>query len=368
MRSVAVSSVVLSLMLVLGACNAKKPGGGAGQSQAALDSAPTTKDCNQASLLLPAETVIANVGSNTITIGDLGPNYTTQESQLQREYCQKVYSIREKATTNKISLMLIDDAAKKAGQEPKDFVKAYMDKNAAKPSDKQVTDFYNQYKGPSTPPLAKVKAQVEMTLLNQERQKAMATLLASLRKDAAVKVTLPDVRPPALTISTPDYAPSQGPQEAKVKIVEFSDFQCPYCSMAAKAMDGVKKRFGDQVQVIYRNYPLPFHANARDAAIYGLCANQQQKFWPMHDKMFANQSKLDKKSLRSYASALGLDMKAFDKCSQSTDVGKQVDADMQEGEKLGVAATPTLFINGRKYAGGLDEQDLDNAIQAALQK
>ncbi len=161
--------------------------------------------------------------------------------------------------------------------------------------------------------------------------------------------------------------PSLGPENAPVTIVEFSDFQCPYCAAAVPTLDQVMSAYPDKVRLVYRSFPLPQHANAYKAAEAGLCADEQGQFWPMHDWMFAHQSQLALTDLKQEAMALGLDSAQFDSCLDSGKYAARVEADLKAGEAAGVSATPTFFINGRELLGAQPFEAFKQIIDEELQ-
>jgi protein-disulfide isomerase len=167
---------------------------------------------------------------------------------------------------------------------------------------------------------------------------------------------------------TPGNGPSFGPPSAPVTIVEFSDFQCPFCSRVVPTLKKIKENFAGKVRVVWRNYPLPFHAQAPLAAEAALAANAQGKFWEMHDKLFENQRALDRASLDKYASEIGLDMTRFKADLDSNRYKNDVQADVQYGNSIpgGGMGTPTFFINGKKIAGAYPYEKFEQMIKAAL--
>ena len=168
----------------------------------------------------------------------------------------------------------------------------------------------------------------------------------------------------------PGQGPSFGPANAPVTIVEFSDFQCPFCSRVVPTMKKIKETFGKKVRVVWRNYPLPFHQDAPGAAEAALAANAQGKFWEMHDKMFENQRALDRASLERYASEIGLDVARFKADLDGGRYKSAVKADTDYGNSLpgGGMGTPTFFINGRKLAGAYPYEKFEQLIKEALAK
>jgi protein-disulfide isomerase len=163
-------------------------------------------------------------------------------------------------------------------------------------------------------------------------------------------------------------APSFGPADAKVTIVEYSDFECPYCSMAAQTTTKIKEKYGDRVRIVFRQFPLGFHQNALPAAEASLAANAQGKFWQMHDIMFENQKALDRASLETYAQQIGLDVDAFKAALDNKTFEAQAKADMKLGEEVGVNGTPTLFVGAERVQNPGDFDAISKQIDAALAK
>lgn len=161
-------------------------------------------------------------------------------------------------------------------------------------------------------------------------------------------------------------APGFGPTDAKVTVVEFSDFQCPYCSKAAVAMKKLKDKYGDKVRFVFRQFPLSFHQNAREAAEASLAAHAQGKFWAFHDRLFENQSALDRASLEKHAGAVGLDLTAFKKALDEKAHAGAVDQDLKLGEEAGVDGTPSLFVNGARAPNPSDYDAVAELVETAL--
>jgi protein-disulfide isomerase len=146
-------------------------------------------------------------------------------------------------------------------------------------------------------------------------------------------------------------APVKGPAGAKVTVVAFSDFQCPFCSRAVPVMKQIEDEYKGKVKIAFKQLPLPFHDKAHLAAEAALAANEQGKFWQMHDKLFANQQALDRPNLEKYAEELGLNMTKFKAALDSGKFKDKVDSDAKEGAAVGATGTPTFFINGTKVVG-----------------
>jgi predicted DsbA family dithiol-disulfide isomerase len=161
-------------------------------------------------------------------------------------------------------------------------------------------------------------------------------------------------------------APGFGAPDAAVVLVEFSDFQCPYCAEAARTVKQVKERYATGVRFVFRNFPLPSHPDAFRAAQAAVAAHEQGKFWGLHDQMFDNQQALGAAALSGHAKSAGLDVAAFEKASQSDVARARVQTDLALGERVNVNGTPTLFLNKRRVENPLDFDALSSAIDEVL--
>jgi protein-disulfide isomerase len=148
-------------------------------------------------------------------------------------------------------------------------------------------------------------------------------------------------------------APVRGNPEAKVAVVEFSDFECPYCGKAVPTLNQIAETYGDKVRIVFKHMPLGMHAKAPAAHAAAEAAYRQGKFWEMHDKIFSNQAEMGPEKYRDYARELGLDLKRFDRDVADTAVKKRIDEDRAEATRLGITATPSFFVNGRYLPGAV---------------
>ncbi|MFL6350290.1 MAG: DsbA family protein [Bryobacteraceae bacterium] len=161
-------------------------------------------------------------------------------------------------------------------------------------------------------------------------------------------------------------APALGPQNAPITLVEFSDFQCPYCIAAAPELAAVLKAYPAQVKLIFKQYPLETHSQAALAAAAAVAAHRQGKFWPMYDAMFATRDGLSKENLVALAQKNGLDLKRFEADLDATEVKEAITRDVQDGDRAGVEGTPTLFIDGQRYNGPIELGSLKPVLDAEL--
>lgn len=187
-------------------------------------------------------------------------------------------------------------------------------------------------------------------------------VLRELQKQGPVQ---PRVLEDAVAIPVKDD-PSRGPDSAKITIVTFSDFQCPYCALAAPKAVAIAAQYPKDVKLVFKQFPLDFHSNAYYAAEASLAAHAQGKFWPLHDKMFANFRQLSRENILRWAGELGIDLKTFKADLDSGKYRPVIDREVNEGAGAGVMGTPTFFINGKRYNGPFELEALKPIIDAEL--
>jgi len=160
-----------------------------------------------------------------------------------------------------------------------------------------------------------------------------------------------------------------GNANASVTIIEFSDFECPFCGrFYTETLPLIKQNYIDtgKVKLVYRDFPLSFHADAEKAAEAAECAGEQNKYWEMHDKLFENQNALSVDNLKQYAKDMGLDSAKFNLCLDSGKTATEVQKDLTDGQSYGVSGTPTFFINGVEVVGAQPYSAFDQVIKQAL--
>jgi protein-disulfide isomerase len=204
-------------------------------------------------------------------------------------------------------------------------------------------------------------------------QSEIVAKLEKLEKAAPSRPPMPPAPPPgpdaaktyAVSVGT---SATDGPDDAWVTIVEFSDFQCPFCERAAKTMGELREAYGKDLRLVFKHNPLPFHSRGLPAALAVECARDQNKFWPMHDKLFANARALGDPELEAYAKELGLDLKKFKACLSSQKHKKRVDEDQAQARTFSARGTPNFFINGHFISGAQRIEAFKSVIDAELQK
>ena len=200
---------------------------------------------------------------------------------------------------------------------------------------------------------------------SREQTRIRQALLLSLRRKANIHIALPQPEPPVLSVSADDD-PSIGSDRARITIVEFSDYQCPYCKLSVPVIKELLQEYPLDVKVIYRDYPGPNHPYASQAAEAAHCAGDQGKFWAYHDLLFQQQNQQGW-DFAALANELKLDSLAFGSCLSNGRYREEVAADLRDGLNLGISSTPTFFVNGRPLIGARPLADFKALIDPLLE-
>lgn len=307
---------------------------------------------------------VAKIGDKVISEKEFNAGI---ESDLY-EAEMKVYEIKM-AKLKSMALQHFIDADPKKGTKSND---EYLDSEIAKDikiSDKDVQKFITDRQIPKEQINDDIKQKITEYLQVEAKKEAIEKWLANKTQKSPIEVYFNKPELPVFKVEVGD-APVKGNPSAKVTIVEYSDFQCPFCSKAATTVNEIAKKYGNKVQIAFKHYPLPFHAQAKIASQASMCAYEQKKeaFWTMHDKMFADQSKLDQDSLINTAKAAGLKVEDFKNCLTSQKYVPFIEKNVAEGQQLGVKSTPTFFINGKLLAGALPVEAFSEVIDEELAK
>lgn len=301
---------------------------------------------------------VATVDGQPIYDEDLAP---AVEGQLQPLRNQE-YEIKRKALDSLIEQKMLDAAAKKKGLTVEKLLDQEVNSKISDPSDAEVEGYYYGLGGRIAKPLAEVKTQLRDSLKQAKIRQARENYLKSVREDTKVVVLL---SAPRIEVAH-DPARVRGNPKAPIMIVEFSDYQCPYCHQAEPTVKDVLAKYGDKVRLSYRDFPLTaIHSQAMIAAEASRCALEQGKFWEYHDQLFTA-TKLEKDALIGYARDLKLDDKQFEACLTSEKYKADIEKDEQDGRKAGVNGTPAFFINGIFLNGAKPREEFTSVIDDEL--
>jgi len=306
----------------------------------------------------------AKVGGDVITLGEVEQAGRAQLSKLDEQR----QAILEEKLDEIIGQKLLAQEAKKRGLSVEDLLKAEVYGKAPEVPDSEVTSFMTQNKA-RLPQMdeATLKMRIWDYLRAQKVNERRQAYVQSLRSagDVTVYLTAPVVR---VSVSS-DGTFVRGAKDAPVTIVEFSDFQCPFCKSATNTVKQVLDKYPGKVKLVFRDFPIPsLHPAAPKAHEAARCAADQGKFWEYHDVLFEKSPKQSPEDLKQYAKDLKLDTNAFTQCLDSGKHEAAVNKDIQEGSGLGVTGTPTFFINGRQLVGSQPITAFQKIVDSELAK
>ena len=294
--------------------------------------------------------VVGRVGDRMVTMADLDEAWRSNDAASRMRMLQDLYDTRKRTLDIVIGELLVEREASARGTSRDELLAQELPSRTLPVTDDDIRQIYEQNRNAfPNQTLEQMEPQIQAFLEQQRPLQALHAYMGELRTAADdVRVEL---EPPRTTIETDANDPAFGSRNATVEIVEFSDFQCPFCQRLNVTLEQLKADYGDDVRLVFKDYPLPNHAQAFKAAEAGNCAHEQGKFWELHDVMFSNQSELEVADLKRHAGELGLDQASFDTCLDSGRFAASVSADLRLGQGVGVSSTPTVFINGRAVMG-----------------
>ncbi len=321
--------------------------------------APTESATEQSESCFPGiPEVVAEVNGAPITCEDLMDYAGPQIVEARVEAANQL----QNAIDSMILERLLEAESDAQGLAPEDLVKREVTSQVDPPTDAEVEAFYAENAAQMPGPIQDVRPQIEQYLLQEKQGPYFRRYVAELEKEAKVQRRTPMLRIPVEAGDSPRW----GKAEAPVQIIEFSDFQCPACQSAAPVVDGLKARFAGRISVIFRHYPLPFHTEAARAAQASECANEQEKFWEYHDRLFAETKAWTDADFVAIAAGLELDRDAFSACLESGRHEKTISEDETAAQRAGVGGTPAFFVNGLPVFGVPPEDVFAELIEREL--
>ena len=304
---------------------------------------------------------VAIVGGHAIYEEDMLPQLESRIQQLRNQE----YELRRQVLDGLIAQRVVETEAAQRGLSPMELLKQEVDSKVSDPSDDEVRALYNAQKDRINRPFEEVQSQIRDAIKDSKVKDARKQYFDTLRAKTEISVLM---KAPRTTVSF-DPARVRGNPTAPVTIVEFSDFQCPFCQRAHSTIKALLTKYDGRVKLAYRDFPLrDIHPNAQIAAEASRCAAEQGKFWEYHDLLFSNPGQLDAPSLKVMALSLQLDGEQFDSCLASGKFRPSIDADLQAGARAGVNGTPGFFINGIFLSGSLPIEEFEKVIDGELPK
>jgi protein-disulfide isomerase len=299
--------------------------------------------------------VIAEIGGHQITAGEVEQKELSK--LLQAKY--KYYVAEKDALDQYIDDEVLALQAKKEGVTIDELLKRHVAVNVQEPTEDQLR-FY--FEGVQTDESFETARQNIIDTVKQLRlKKARAAYITELRADYAVVLEL---AAPSAKVEAGN-SPRLGPVQAPVQIIEYADYQCPYCQKVDPDLAKLRQQFGDQISIVYKDFPLPMHPLAARAAEGARCAGVQGKFWEFHDYLFESK-KLTEPEMKAEARTLKLDGDKFDQCLDKQEQFDSLKKEAQDAQKLGLSGTPSFFVNGKFMSGAISYNKLRDTVQAEL--
>jgi protein-disulfide isomerase len=288
--------------------------------------------------------VVARAGEQVIT-----------EAELERLAGPSLLQIRQQEYDTKVRILeselferLVADAAQTEDLSVEAYLAREVDAKVAEPNEAEVQMILQQYRARLPQDDAQARAQVVAFLSQQQRARAEQELRERLFAEAGVEIFLD---PPRVEASVSAANPSRGPENAPIVLVEYTDYQCPFCSRAQPTLTQLMERYDGMILHVFKNLPLPMHQQAGLAAEASLCAADQGEFWELHDWLFANASNLSRETIGAQAASMQLDMERFAACLDEGTHREQVEEDAAEARSFGITGTPGFLVNGRVITG-----------------
>jgi protein-disulfide isomerase len=304
----------------------------------------------------PDDPTVARVGEHELRMSELDNWLKEDWFDAETSDPFKGFELRAQGILGLIDDYLVENAAEQAGLS----FDAYLDREveALGPvSDEEIDLFYAQNKENIQPKedLEVLRPRIRRFL---ERNRT-AKVVGNLRSETEIQVLLSPSRQ-----KIPEGGVSRGPADAAVTLVEFSDYECPFCGKVEPTLDKLARLYPDDLRIVYRHFPLPSHPNALGAARAAVCAEAQGKFWEYHGVLFENQQALSAADLNEYAEQVGLEMPTFALCLEDEATAQAVMRDIEVGRRAGATATPTFYINGIQLRGAQELQAFQKLVEA----
>lgn len=315
-----------------------------------------------ASTTVEPSAVVATYNDRVIRQAEVDAKAADELQKLE----EQLFDLRAE-TAERIALeALVAQAAKKAGLSEEAWLEGQLDRDQPKVTDEQMKALFEKAKGRLPPGVGfdDVKGQLRQAIEREGKNKRAREIFEQLKKGGNYVLVLKSPARPRKNVEA--LGPSRGADStAKITLIEFADFQCPYCAKVLETVESVMAAYPGKIRLVFRHYPLSFHDKAPKAAEAAACADEQGQFWKFHDALFASQE-LEVDAMKLQAQQLGLDAKKFDSCLDSGRMASVVKKDMAAGQSAGVSGTPAFFINGVMLSGAQPEEAFRKIIDQEL--
>jgi len=313
----------------------------------------------------PSE-VVAEVGGHKITRADLEAHSSSDNMARARSQVVQakiaLYDAEHAALDKEIDKAVLTQAAAKDHITGDQLLRREVEGKVKDPSEETLRIYYLGIPGAKDPYEA-MRSKILHSIRALEEKQMADDYIKGLRAKQNIKVNL---LPPRQEVAIGD-TPAAGPADAPITVIEFADYQCPYCRQEEPVLKRLREQFKDKIKYAYRDFPLPMHPYAHKSAEASRCAGEQGQYWPYHDRLFSGAPEdLAETGLKSIARQLKLDGDKFDKCLDSSAQAAAVDKDLNAGKNLGISGTPTMYINGYTVGGAASYDTLRDLVQQQL--
>lgn len=313
----------------------------------------------QAELPAAGDEVVVKIGDEVITAAEVesmvGPSlvklrqdiYTTTIAELKAQIFERL--VTEKATAEGITR--------------DEFLAQNVQAKMTEPDEGEIVKVMTMYRNRLAQDDAQARQQVAQALQQQQQAQLLEALREQMFADAGVVILL---EPPRATVAITEGTPSRGPADAPIVLVEYTDYQCPYCARVQPTLAALIERYDGQIRHVFKNLPLPNHSQAQLAGEAALCAQDQGQYWEFHDWLFENQRTMNRDNMIAQAGELGMNAELFTACVDEGTYRSKVDADMKEARGFGITGTPGFMINGRVLTGAQPIEAFEEVIDQEL--
>ncbi|MDO8519689.1 MAG: thioredoxin domain-containing protein [Deltaproteobacteria bacterium] len=344
------SLLMIPLTLLAFAACEKSNTGGSAPSGAPSATAPSAGGSTEP---------LAKINGEPVTDAEVTERVKTSLRRLDSQ----IFDIKSEGLADLIEEKLLSKEAEKRKMSVDELVKVEVEDKVEAPSEQEIESFYNMAKQRfNNAPLAEVKNELVQQIKGSKKSSLYAKFVGKLKEDAKVEVLM---QRPRIEVSVDDD-PGQGEKGAAITLIEFSDFQCPFCKRTRPTIAQIMETYKGKVYYVFRDFPLSFHKQAQKASEAAQCAGEQDKYWPYNDMLWENQTSLQIEDLKGYAKKLGLNESKFNQCLDSGKFAQEVEKDANDGAAAGVSGTPAYFVNGIFISGAQPFEKFQSVIDSEL--
>lgn len=306
------------------------------------------------------QNILAKVGDENITKKEIYKNVENEIFELE----EKIYNLKR----NRLNLVMLERFMNKhpgkKGLTNDQFLEKYITKKISV-SDREFLKFVKKRGIPDAHLKDDIKSRIKSFLLQEAKKKAIEKWIVKQSVKYKVEIYFAAPMRPTFGVTENDL-PSFGKSDSKVTVVEYSDFQCPFSKQGAQIISKLKKQYGDRVRIVHKNFPLPFHKNARSMGLASLCAWEQGKFWSYYDELYKNQTIGNEEGLINLAKRNSLKVDKFTSCLKRKKYQTKLDEQIKEARMLGIKSTPTFYVNGKVITGAQKFEVFEELINKEL--